>query len=116
MSCTPTAGTLPFVSNFSVTLTHHNLGLTRRLAGRINVNLASGGSFSNWRAGYTNVSSGETFAIAWNQTLPAVGSLAGESIFTLETRDVTPAPFNQPPYPAAGDTATNGCAITGVAP
>ena len=48
--------------------------------------------------------------------MPALGSLVGDNIFTLRAEDVTPAPFNQPPYPAAGDTATAGCVVIGVAP
>ena len=36
--------------------------------------------------------------------------------FQLLGADTTPAPYNQPPYPAAGDTASALCTVTGVAP
>ncbi len=48
--------------------------------------------------------------------IPALGSVIGVNLFELVGEDVTPAPFNQPPYPPAGDTATASCMVTGVAP
>jgi hypothetical protein len=36
----------------------------------------------------------------------------GLNEFRLFAADVTPAPYNQPPYPPAGDTDTDGCTIT----
>ena len=86
------------------------------MAGRIDISLAGGLNFSGWRQGYTNVAAGDQFTTNWNQQIPAVASLVGDNTFTLYARDVTPAPFNQPPYPLAGDTDTAGCVVTGVAP
>ncbi len=34
--------------------------------------------------------------------LPAFNPLNGDNVFTLHAQDVTPAPYNQPPYPPAG--------------
>ena len=31
-------------------------------------------------------------------------------------KDVTPAPYNQPPYPPEGDVDSDRCTVTGVAP
>lgn len=116
LTCTPTMGTLPFPATFSVTLTNRYQGQTRRLAGRVNALLASGNTIPGWRAGYTNVSAGGSYTSTWGQTIPALGSLVGDNIFVLLVDDVTPAPYNQPPYPAAGDMAADSCTVTGVAP
>jgi hypothetical protein len=115
-TCLPSSGTVPFATQMSVTLDNLYTGQTRRLAGRINIILANGQSITNWRGGYTNVSAGSQYAVNWSQTIPAVGSVVGDNDFFLEAEDVTPAPYNQPPYPPAGDTATAACSITGAAP
>jgi len=116
LTCLPSSGTLPFSTTMTVTLTNRYAGQTRRMAARIDAALAGGASISNWRSGYTNVAGGDSFATAWNQTIPALGSLVGDNVFTLAVEDVTPAPFNQPPYPTAGDTTGDGCTVTGLAP
>jgi len=116
MDCTPSSGTLPFTTQMSVSLTNVYPEQVRRLSARINIDLAGGGSIGNWRAGWTNLNPGESLNTVWGQNLPAIGSLVGTSAFTLEAQDVTIAPFNQPPYPMAGDTASDVCAIQGFAP
>ena len=40
----------------------------------------------------------------------------GDNVFTLVAEDVTPAPYNQPPYAASGDTDSGACTVTGLAP
>ncbi len=42
--------------------------------------------------------------------------LTGDNRFVLIAEDVTPAPYNQPPYPPAGDSAADACTVTGTAP
>ncbi len=116
LTCTPSAGTVPFSTQMAVTLTNLYTGQTRRMAGRVNVTIASGNSYTSWRAGYTNLSPGESYVTNWYQTIPALGSVVGDNLFSLVAEDVTPAPYNQPPYPAAGDTATDACIVTGIAP
>jgi len=115
-TCQPDSGIVPFQMQMIVTLSNRYLGQTRQLAGRIDVSLAGGLHFSSWRQGYTNVAAGDQFVAGWTQQFPAVSSLVGDNTFTLLAEDVTPAPYNQPPYPSAGDTATAGCVVTGVAP
>ncbi len=114
--CVPSSGTLPFQSTMFVELENLYPGLTRRIAGKINVTLAGGQGYNNWRAGYTNVGASDSYLTSWVQNIPALGSLAGDNVFTLVAEDVTPAPYNQPPYPATGDTDTAACTVTGVAP
>lgn len=62
------------------------------------------------------VAAGGSFASAWNQSIPALGTVIGDNLFALAAEDVTPAPWNQPPYPPSGDTAAASCMVTGVAP
>ena len=86
------------------------------MAAHMDATLAGGSFFPNWRAGYANLSAGESLVTSWMQTIPALGAVIGDNIFTIVAQDVTPAPFNQPPYPAAGDTASDACTVTGMAP
>lgn len=116
LSCVPSSGNLPFSAQFTATMTNLYWGQIRRLAGHIDVTLANGTWAPNWRAGFTNVGSGSSFITSWPQNIPALGSVVGDNTFQLVAEDVTPSPFNQPPYPPAGDTSTSTCTVTGVAP
>jgi len=115
-TCVPSSGTVPFATSMSVTLTNLYTGQTRRVAGRIGATLANGTAYATWRAGFTNLAAGESYTSQWTQNIPALGSLIGDNVFLLTAEDVTPAPYNQPPYPAAGDTDTAGCTVTAAAP
>ncbi len=115
LSCLPGSGTLPFQSQFWVTLSNP-LAEIRRAAARIDVVIAGGLAYTSWRAGWTNLTSTEVFAAGWTQDFPALGALAGDNIFTLAAEDVTPPPYNQPPGTPSGDTDTAGCTVTGVTP
>lgn len=117
MTCTPHSGTVPFDTNFDVSLS--NLDSWRpasRLSAHIDLVLANGQSFSNWRRGWTNITAGSSFSTAWNQNIPSTGTVIGDNVFTLIAEDVTPSPWNQPPYPPSGSTDTSVCTVTGVAP
>jgi len=114
--CTPNVGTVPFVTNMQVTLSNLFPGQTRRVAGRIDVTLANGTFYPSWRAGFTNISAGSSFSTSWNQNIPGVGSVIGNNTFQLFCEDVTPAPYNQCPYPPSGDTATSTCVIVANSP
>ncbi len=116
LACSPSSGVLPFVCGFNVELTNQYQGQIRRIVGRINVTLANGTSYGNWRAGSTNVSPGSTYVTQWNQPIPALAPLVGDNLFRLVVADVTPAPYNQPPYPPAGDTDSDTATVTGIAP
>jgi hypothetical protein len=116
LSCSPSSGTLPFVTHMSVTLENHYPGQTRRMAARINIDLANGTSVTSWRRGYANIAAGSNYTTNWNQNLPLTLSLVGNNVFSLEAEDVTPAPFNQPPYPPSGDTDVDGDNVTGIKP
>jgi len=113
--CMPQSGTLPFAFYMGVNL-ENQAPSPRRAAARIDVIIAGGSSISNWRSGYTNLSAGEFFSSGWMQSLPGLGTLVGENQFSLDALDVTPPPYNQPPYAAAGDMATDVCTVTASAP
>jgi len=116
LACVPASGTVPFTTAMTVTITNEYAGLSRRMAGRIDIALANGSNIGNWRAGYTNVNPGDSYQANWGTMIPATGSVIGTNIFTLVVEDVTPSPYNQPPYPPAGDTASDSCTVEGVAP
>jgi hypothetical protein len=116
LSCLPGSGTVPFVTTMTATLENLYEEQSRTLAGRLAVDLAGGQHFDNWRAGYTNVAPEASFTTNWNQSIPALGTLIGVNTFTLAVEDVTPAPYNQPPYAPAGDTDEAACTVTAAAP
>ncbi len=115
-NCTPSSGVVPFSTNMSVVLNNLYAGQVRRLAGRIDVTLANGSYYPNWRSGFTNVGGGSNYATSWSNTIPALGAVIGNNTFNLFAEDVTPTPYNQPPYPPAGHEASDGCVITAVSP
>ncbi len=115
LGCVPDSGLLPFAAQFSVTL-GNAVAYDRTIAGRIDLTLAGGATYQSWRAGYTNLGPNEMFVTSWQQTLPALGSLVGANVFVLYAEDVTPPPYNQPPYPPAGDTDTCTVTVTAMTP
>ncbi len=114
MTCLPSLGILPF--NMGMTVQLENLASegTRRVAGSIRAELAGGNVYNNWRAGFTNLGPGEVFNSTWQQYLPDYPSLVGVNSFVFSAEDVTPAPFNQPPYMPSGDTEVDGCSVAGI--
>jgi hypothetical protein len=116
ITAVPAAGTVPFSTMMTVTLANTYDGQTRRMAARIDVTLGNGNHFPSWRAGFTNIAAEETYSTSWSQSLPALATVLGENYFHLVAEDVTPSPFNQPPYPPAGDTDTSWQTIVCFAP
>ena len=116
LQCTPASGTLPFEALISVALENRYPDQYRQVAARLGVELANGQSFPAWRSGSTTLDSGSSFSTVWSQPFPAFGSLVGENTFRLIAEDVTPEPYNQPPYPPSGDKAGDRCTVTGAAP
>jgi hypothetical protein len=114
--CLPASGTLPFSTQMDASLHNFYSGLSRRVAARVDVTLANGQFFSNWKAGFANIAAGGSFSSSWSATIPQTGSMLGDNTFLLVAEDVTPAPFNQPPHPPAGDSDQASCTVTGFAP
>jgi len=116
LSCNPSSGTVPFTTRIAVLMENLYSGERRRIAAHFDVNLANGQNYPNWRTGNTVISAGSSYYTTWPQNMPAIPSLIGVNSFTLVAEDVTPAPFNQPPYPASGDTDTASCTVECIAP
>jgi len=112
LQCTPAEGTAPFTLHLAVDLTNTHDQQNRRVAARIDLDLAGGRHYTSWRSGWTNLEPLETFPVSWNQSIPLIGSLLGDNRFTLLAEDVTPAPYNQPPYLPSGGTDTSICDVT----
>jgi photosystem II stability/assembly factor-like uncharacterized protein len=115
LGCLPTSGQLPFNVTIQAELANIT-GFSRTVAGRMRVDLASGGSITNYRSGFTNVAPFSSFTTGWVQYLPALFALEGDNVFTLTATDVTAAPYNQPPYPASGDSDVDSCTVLGIVP
>ena len=115
LHCSPSSGTLPFSLRLGVIMDNF-IDNYRTFAGRIDITLAAGTLLTNYRAGYTNLLPLGHWEVYWRQNLPNYGTLAGENIFLLTVMDVTPPPYNQPPFWPSGDTDTDSCTVTGVAP
>jgi len=116
LAVNPGSGVVPFSTQFTATLGNLLAGETRRAAGRIDLVSGGGQSFTNWRSGWTNLDGGEAYSAIWMQSIPALGSLIGDNVFTFTGADVTPAPFNQPPYAPSGDTDNASATVTATAP
>ncbi len=116
LSCVPSSGTVPFDVTITATLFNNEADFPRRVAARIDLDLANGLHYSNWKAGWSNIAAGNFFEATFNDTIAGQGKFIGDNLFTLIAEDVTPVPYNQSPYPPAGDTATASCTVTGMAP
>jgi hypothetical protein len=115
LNCLPDSGQLPFSFTFQAQLGNPTAE-TRRVAGRVGLTTGGGSQFANWRSGFTNLTAGDSHIASWTQNLPALATLEGANVFTLLVEDVTPAPYNQPPYLPSADTDTAQCTVTGTAP
>ncbi len=115
VSCIPAAGTVPFITHMNYTITN-TCDSFRRVATQVDLDLASGKHIANWRRGYQVIQPQQNVVTQWNQTLPALGYVIGDNLFTFMSRDVTPAPYNQPPHAPSGSTNSDKCTVTGAAP
>ena len=110
----PSSGTLPFNALVTVTLENLQQQQIRRMAAGLHVKLADGGTILGWRTGYLNMPAGSIHTSSLLQFLPNLAPLVGDNQILLRAVDVTPAPYNQPPYPPSGNTARDACTVTGV--
>jgi len=116
LTCEPDTGTVPFTTRLSIGIENLLADEFRQAAGRIDVVLGNGTAYPNWRAGHLVFDPGESFAAAWRQGIPAVTGVIGSNTFTFTVADVTPPPYNQPPYSPSGSTELASCTVTAVAP
>lgn len=102
LTCTPPAGTAPFVATMAARIDNFYVEQTRRAAARIDVVLAGGASYANWRAGWTNIAAGGHFQAGWEQNIPALGTVRrGQHLHSLgHGRDA--GPLESAALPALG--------------
>ncbi len=114
---TPPAGLLPFNGRFWILLRQATIPETPRLAA-VNIGLRTSGGqyFRNWRSGTAFVTQGEDTLEVWTQVIPNLWSFAGENQFLVRVEDISPPPYNLPPYQPSGGTAINTFIFTGVEP
>jgi len=115
LNCEPEQGTVPYTSEICILL-ENNTTYTRQYAFRVERQKANGGFDPNYRNGFQNVAPKSTFPWCWDEVLADDGSMTGENTYQVIVMDVTPSPYNQPPYPTAGDTDSSACTVTGLAP
>jgi len=111
MGCIPASGTLPYTLQLWPQICNDNW-FTRTIHGKINVTVANGVTYYNWRAGSTNVAPGNCYNTPFGVNLPNLGTLVGDNTFTLIGTDNTAPPYNQPPYTPSGDTDSSFCTTT----
>lgn len=116
LGCVPDSGTLIFQTMLSLELTNLCVSQHRRVAGRLDVMRADGSLLTYWRHGWMNLPAGVSYARTWPLLLPPRPSMVGENRFILAGMDVTPPPYNQPPYWPSGETQSDFCVITAALP
>ena len=112
--CIPDTGTLPFQVIMSLELANLSADQFRRVAGQIDVERADGSLLTHWRHGWITLSAAGSFTQTWPVMIPPRQSMHGINRFILYGVDVTPPPYNQPPYWPAGQTASDSCTVTGI--
>jgi len=110
VSVWPDHGTLPFESHLQTTM-RNEADAPRTFAGRIDVALGNGSRIDGWRRGYSNLLAGDAYYFSMRQPFGAYSSLVGENRFRMVVVDVTPAPWNQPPYPPSGQLDSDLVAV-----
>lgn len=116
LNCVPDSGTLIFQTMMTLELTNLCVSQFRRVAGRLDVEMADGSVLTYWRHGWMNLPAGVSYARTWPLLLPPNPSMVGDNRFTLFGEDVTSTPYNQPPYWPSGETQTDFCTITAALP
>jgi len=115
LTCVPPSGTLPFTVQICAKAIN-NVEYPRTVAGKVDWVLANGEIVTDWKTGYAEIDPLGEYVRCFNYLVPYCGKLIGENVGTLYVADVTPPPFNQPPYPPSGDTDSDICTVVGVAP
>lgn len=111
IGCVPESGSLPYAVQLWPQLCNDDW-FTRKIHGRLNVTIANGTHYGNWRAGVTNVSPGSCYNTPLVVNLPDFQTLVGMNTFTLIGTDITAAPYNQPPDSPSGHTDSDVCTTT----
>jgi len=112
--CFPHSGVLPFTTWCNVSLTNESTTSGRLMAGWIDILTAGGASLQHWRSGVITLLPGEVLDAGFSKMIPALPTTTGDNLMTFNGMDITPAPYNQPPYAPSGDTDSAQCLIEGL--
>jgi hypothetical protein len=115
LDCYPRTITLPGSAQMSAGVT--NVSYSRReIAARLNAKLPDGTVVENLGFSHRVFEAGETYQKFWVKHFPNIDRLDGIVTFQLYALDVTPAPWNQPPYPPSGQMDTSELPIRIIVP
>jgi hypothetical protein len=110
MACTPVSATLPFDVLLQVTLSNDS-DYWRRVAAGLDLQLAGGYYMADLTTGVRGIGPGGVFVWSVTRVFPGHPMLVGNNTFRVSAYDVTESPYNQPPFPASGDTALGTCDV-----
>jgi len=115
--CHPTSGTLPLEIQIIAT-TYNQTGHPRECFGRVDLETAGGLYMASISKGEFSLPAGigEYYSTSWIKPLPARILNVGVNRYTLIVTDISPLPFNQPPYPPSGSVNTGNCTVDGMIP
>lgn len=117
IATTPPAGILPAHPRFWLLIRQQTSPAVERTAA-INIGLRAAGGpyYPNWRTGTATITPDVDTLEIWNMVLPDSWSMVGENQLLLRLVDITPPPYNLPPYQPSGGTATDTFIFTGIEP
>jgi hypothetical protein len=116
IDCTPLYNTLPATVKICVDV-RNLVDSPRVVDGRIDLWLGQGGSsVDNWRFREVEIEPNGSWQQCWNNHTLDLESLEEKNIARLRVMDVTPPPYNQPPYPPSGFVAEDFCFFWGERP
>lgn len=116
LACVPDSGTLVFQTMKDMEVKNPCVSQYRRIAGRLDVERADGSMLTYRRHGWLNLPAGTAYARSWPLLLPPRPSMVGTNTFFLVGEDVTPPPYNLPPYRPSGETQVDTCTVTATLP
>lgn len=108
ITCNPLNNTLPATVKTCVNICNL-VDSPRTVDGRIDIWLGGGTPLHEWRFRAVELAPWETWDNCWNNQLQNLQSLEDKNIARLRVVDVTPPPFNQPPYPPSGYVVEDTC-------
>jgi hypothetical protein len=115
IATTPPAGILPAHPRFWLLIRQQTSPAVERTAA-INIGLRTAGGpyYPNWRTGTATITPDVDTLEIWNMVLPDSWSMVGENQLLLRLVDITPPPYNLPPYQPSGGTAIDTFIFTGI--